>query len=305
MKKLKLNKKLKIAGASALLALSTLLGTVGCSSARQVETPQPAYTQQNSANESVETLERLSIQELRQVKLPTYQQYFTENGERRLYDFVEEEDILKYCIQLKYALEDYYKSLGASDWCEPKEGKFWFDDIEYVVTAMAFRESTYRASNPENSKGCSGLTCLNKTDVLNSLQGWLGNPSIWGSNMPDVSFDPNRVDILDASTCLEYSFLYIGYTCRNALQEGRRFTHKGQTYCLSDKISYDDNTLTKLAVATHLFGIGNMAEASSTTLNEYLNSQYVKDVMSKAQELKLKYDNKYVIAQNTDLQFSK
>lgn len=298
MKKLKSNKKLALATASALLTISTLLGTVGCVNSQQTDETRLAYSQQQT---STQTLKRLSIQELRQTQLPTYQQYFTENGERKMYDCVEEADVLKYCIQLKYALEDYYKSLGASDWCEPNRDKFWFDDIEYIVTAIAFKESTYRANLPVNSKGCSGLTCLNKHDVISSLHGWLGNSAIWGNDMPDVCLNENQIDILNPATCLEYTFLNIGYTCRNALQEDRKFTVQGSTYCLSDKISYDGDTITKLAVASHLFGIGNIAKATygvhenGDTIGEYLNSQYVKDVMSKAQQLKLTYGDKYEI----------
>lgn len=320
-KKLKTDKELQelkrlviIGSVSALLSLATVFGTLGASCSRELPQiegdAQPAYTQgeaqsinnqQGNVVEDKQILERLSIQELREVELPTYQQYFTENGKRDLYDCVEEEEVLKYCIQLKYALEDYYKSLGASDWCEPNKDKFWFDDIEYIITAVAYKESTYRANLPPNSKDCSGITCLKKDDCLKSLRGWLGNTSIWGSNMPDLSFDENKVDVLDAKTCLEYTFLMFGFNCRNMLQEGRHFTIDGKTYCLSDKLEYADDTVTKLAIASHLFGPGNVAKATygiqenGDTINEYLNSAYVKGVLAKAQELKLLYGGKYEI----------
>lgn len=300
MKKLiksKTNKNLKLALVTSVLALSMVFGT-GCGTNK----PQEEYIQQQSAKEDKQVLERLSIQELRQVKLPTYSQYFTEKGERKLYDFVQEEDVLKYCIQLRYALEDYYKSLGASDWCEPQKGKFWLDGIEYIITAVAYKESTYRANLPPNSKDCSGITCLKKDDCLKSLQGWLGNASIWGSdNMPDLSFDENEVDVLDAETCLEYTFLMFGFNCRNMLQEGRHFTIEGKTYCLSDRLKYDDDTVTKLAIASHLFGPGNIAKATygiqedGDTIDDYLNSAYVKGVLEKARELRLRYGEKYEI----------
>ena len=268
-----------------ILLTSTLLTNTACRDNIKPEVTQKVY---------VEIPQYRDLSVLRNVNLPTYKDKF--KGET--YTFVKEKDVFAYCVELKYAIKDYFKKYGASDWYSPEEQKFWMDNVEYVVTAIAYAESTYR-TDCFNERGCGGITGLNKQQVLETLDNWLHETAVWGKNFPDISTEDENVDVFNPATSLEYTYYNIGYVSRVIFQKDKKFEYNGEMYCIWDNIAFSRENQNKLIIASHLFGIGNIVDASKGVqkdghnIDYYLNSKYVQKVLDKTEELKSKYISEF------------
>ena len=230
------------------------------------------------------------LQKLRKSKLPTYvDTYMEEDGTKLKYVYAREQDVLKLSINMADALEDYFESLGAIHWTSDDKKQFWPDDIGYTVTAIAYRESSYRI-NIVNDKGCQGITCINEEAVMDSLDDWLTTER-WGKGINYISFDEDKVDMLNPTTCIEYTYYSIGYHLAHWYKSFNKDRGKSSVW---DTIEYSEDLQERLIIATHLFGIGNMEDSiykrpnqkgNIVPLKDYIYSDYVEDVLAKKQEL--------------------
>jgi len=238
-----------------------------------------------------------SLEELRQAELPTY----VDRYEGQEYCFVREEDVLEISREFKYAIEDYFKEHGAGNFTNLSE--FWPEDIEYIVTAIAFTESTYR-TNCMNEVGCGGLAGIKKEDLLKSLNGWANNTSIWGKNIPYINCNPDEVDIFNAVISIEYTYYNIAYNLVNRFRKDKTFTDQdGKKQNIWKNIEYSEDTQTELVIASHFWGMTNVVNGALNNTGKgrdaefYQNSDYVNKVLKKKAELINTYEN--------DLEFSK
>lgn len=287
------------------LILLTSLGIEKVNSKNIDLTDTDAETTQEEVveNDITEAKEQVrSLQQLRQVKMHTYTNTFKdEDGVRREYICVNEEEVVDLSREFSVAIEDYFKSCGASNWTNDDLKQFWPEDIEYMVTAIAYRESTYR-TNISNDLGCSGLTCLNKVSTLNSLgQQWLV-PRIWGDKVPQINCNPEEVDVLNPTTSIEYTYYNIGYNLANRLKKDKYFIDTdGTRRSIWQVLDYSEETQNRLLIAMHLFGINNVTDAvfgnkidsetgKKVSVEQYIYSDYVEDVLNKMYELKNTYE---------------
>lgn len=237
-----------------------------------------------------------ALQHVRNIKMPTYVATFpNEYGVRQEYNFAQEEDVLNVSRELSYVIEDYFKSCGASNWANEDKDQFWPEDIEYVVTAIAFRESTYR-TNVINNIGCAGLTCIKEDELLKTLGNeWLVS-RIWGKNVPQVNCNSETVDMFNGTTGLEYTYYNIGYNLANRFKKDKYFTDvDGVRKSVWQVLDYSDEMQKRLIIASHLFGVNNVVDAvfgraydnngNKVSLEDYINCGYVEDVMDKTYEL--------------------
>ena len=283
--KLKTDKRAWIArGAATVLVGGMLLGAGAV---------VPKIVDMVSMSENDENFEYRSLEELREIKLPTQ----TKRFKGKQYACVDEEELLQISREYKYAIRDFYKAHGASDLANPDTGEFWPEDIEYIVVAVAFVESSYR-TNYINEQNCGGLTGINKEALLKTLDGWANNKSIWGSNIPYINCNPQEVDMTDASTCIEYTYHHFAYMLANRLKKDKTFVIDGKEENIWKHVKYSDKTQEKLLIASNLWGIGNITSAGigkhpdGNTLKDYVNSAYVAKVQDKKEELIDKYENK-------------
>lgn len=295
---LKSNKRVKITKAIAsILLVANFVMPISCAKNSQNQA-------ESKESVKIEIPQYRNLYELRKVELPTYQNRF----DGKTYTFVDEKDVFEYCVELKYAIKEYFKNYGASDWFSPQEQKFWMDDIEYIVTAIAYRESSYR-TNCINELGCGGIAGINKEQVLETLDNWLHNPSTWGSNLPDVKTSVEEVDVFNPATSLEYTYYNIGYVSRVIFQKNKKFEYYGEMYCIWDNVPFTKSNQIKLIIASHLYGIGNIVDASKGVqkdghdINYYINSNYVQDILEKTEELKSKYKSE--LGWQNDFDFSR
>ena len=236
---------------------------------------------------------------LRQTKLPTT----TKNYNGAEYKFVNEEDIIKLSKEFSIAIERYFKSCDASYWTNESVEQFWPEDIEYIITAISYKESSYRA-DVMNEIGCGGLTGLNKETMLDTFANQWLTPKVWGDKVPQVNCNPNEVDILNPTTCIEYTYYNIGYNLANRFKKDKYFIDiDGTKRSVWDEISYTEDMQNRLIIASHLFGVNNVVDSvfernydkdgNLIPINKYIYSKYVEDVLDKAITLSSKYNYNY------------
>jgi len=240
-----------------------------------------------STNTQEQTKQYRSLDELRQVKLPTQTKTF--KGVE--YEVVAEEDLLNIAREFKYAIKDYFKAHGAGDWTNAELEQFWPEDIEYMVTAIAFVESSYR-TNVINNLGCGGLTGIQKEDMLKTLDGWANNTNIWGADVPYINCNPDEVDIFNPVTCIEYTYYNIGFNLANRLKKDKAFVDgNGQKQSVWKNIDYSAETQNDMIIASHFWGVNNVVDGALNTsgvgrdLAFYQNSDYVNDVNNKFEQI--------------------
>ncbi len=237
------------------------------------------------------------LQDLRKTKLPTYVDTFKdEDGTKRKYTFAYEEDVVGLSVDMADAIEDYFKSIGAKHWTSDDKKQFWPNDIGYTVAAIAYRESSYR-TNISNSKGCQGITCIKEKALLNSLEQWFTH-DIWGDGVDYVSLDADKVDMLNPTTNIEYTYYEIGYYLAHWYKSFDESRGKESVW---DKLEYSEDLQERLIISTHLFGIGNIEasidkrannKGNIVPLKDYVYSDYVEDVLAKKHELINTYRHK-------------
>ncbi|MBQ3502147.1 MAG: hypothetical protein IJA72_00580, partial [Clostridia bacterium] len=238
----------------------------------------------------------------REIEIPTEQITWTEkDGSKSKYQQAKEEDVVYVSRQLSNAIEDYFKACGATDWVSDKNNQFWPKNIEYIVTAIAFNESSYR-TNCMNAGGKGGITGVYKSALLKTFsEQWLVS-RIWEDTIPQVNCNPDEVDIFNPTTCLELTLENIGYNLANRFKQDKYFTDiDGQKKCVWDTLEYSEELQIRLVVASHRFGVGNVInsiygrnyseeEKRYIPLEEYIYGGYVNSVMEKALELEQTYE---------------
>ena len=243
-----------------------------------------------------------SLEELRKVKLSTYIDTFKEeDGSKKKYHVVEEQDVLELSREFRYATKDYFKSYGASNWTNEDTKQFWPKDIEYMVTAIAYRESTYRTDSTNKERDCVGMMGINKNKMVPTLEQWLTSYH-WAPNYPQVEYDVTKVDMFNPTTSMEYTYYNIGYNLINFFKKDKYFTDKDGKYkTIWTTLKYSEDMQNRLIIASHLFGIDNVVDSiydrnydeeqkRYISLDEYIYSDYVEDVLDKMYELKNTYE---------------
>lgn len=252
----------------------------------------------DDTDEEVVTYEEDTLQQIRQISMRLEELKYGNDG--KYYNTADEQEVLEVCTLLKDAIKEYFKGYGASDWTNPDEKQFWPEDFEYIITAIAFRESSYR-TNCINEKGCGGITGLNKQDTLSTIESWL-TPYIWGENGPiqDINCNYDEVDVFNPVTCLEYTYYNMGYLLSNRFKKDKKFIDiDGQYRSVWDVLPYSEDTQVRLLVACHLYGMGNVVDAvfgrqaEGHPIDYYIHSNYVEDVLDKAYELQQTYNQGY------------
>ena len=303
--KLKSLKKVVVRAMSMLTAATiSLLATVGCAinDEEKVQDTHP-IREKVTTQETVPTEKEIcykKLEYLRQQKLPTTTQTF--NGKQ--YQVAEEKHIVELSHRFAKAIEDYFKECGASDWTNPYSGEFWPEDIEFIVTAIAFRESTYR-TDVMNDIGCGGLTGINKEQLLDTLGNQWLTSRVWGENVPQVNCNPSEVDILNGTTSIEYTYYNIGYNLANRFKKDKYFIDTdGTKRSVWEKIEFTEEKQIRLIIASHLFGVNNVVDSvfgrnydkdgKLIPIRDYMYSDYVEDVMDKMVELEILYGEAYI-----------
>jgi len=301
-----LKKAIVVNIASLSLVGAILLGSLGYERINQ-NTNQNSNMVENvqvqvNAGEDTQlpTRKYKTIHQLRSVELPTYSNTFKDDdGIRRMYDFVHEEDVLNLSTELKYATEEYLRSYGASYWTNPDEKQFWPEDMEYIVAAIAHTESSYRI-NSKNKKGYGGITGFDDVDSLKTLREQWFVSHIWGSNIPDVDCSSENFDMFNPNQCMELTYHYLGYTMANRFKKDKHFIddYDGARRCIWDKLEFSEETQTRLMIASYFWGIGNVTNSvfghpndkgEIVSIDDYLYSSYVEKVLAKTYELKNTY----------------
>lgn len=316
--KIKKDKKVMLASVATIaLSMAITLTTIGCevnSKKYDLEPSKPEVSQAEVITQEVTTPKpkfvpkqtdliatwprQRSLEQLQYAKVPTYTTTFKDDdGVKREYEFVEEEDLLQISRELSVAIKDYFKAHGASDWSNPDEERFWPENIEYIVVAIAFAESSYR-TNYINDIQCGGLTGLHKESLLKSLNGWANNTEVWGEDIPYINCNPDEVDIFNPITCMEYTYYNIGYVLANRLKKNKSFVDdNGCKQSIWKHTPYSDEVQTDLVIANNLWGIDNIETAGlginkdGYTVEYFRNSEYVNKVLNKTNELINTYEN--------------
>lgn len=244
-------------------------------------------------------------------KLETYEGNYKDNdGVTRKYLFVKnEEDLIQLSKELSVAVKNYFKAYGASDWANPDEEMFWPENIEYLVVAIAWRETEYRTNTWNEESGCGGITALNKEMLLKTFThgNWL-TEDVWGKHIPYINCNPNEVDVFNLGQNMLYQYLNIGYNLANRLKNEKTFYDEESNTRIGvwQKLNYTDEMQDRLIIASQLFGINNVVnsvfdrnynekEKRYIPLKEYVDSSYTNDVMNKFNELVDKYENQIAI----------
>ena len=300
-------KKLACASGAGLSALALSLGVITLANNAQV-TDNKNDTLVNEIvsiqNETL-TLEDAynNLQVARQIKIPTKSIIWTEtDGAKNTYQQADEKDIIYASKQLSDAIQDYFKACGASDWVSDKSEKFWPDNIEYIITAIAFNESTYR-TNCLNDGGKGGLVGLSKNMLLETLGSQWFKPHIWGSTVPQVSCNLEDVKVFNPTTSIEYGLYNIGYMLSNRFKQDKFFNDKdGERKTIWTTLEYSEELQIRLIIAGHRFGIDNVIDSIYNrnydkeenryiSLEEYIYGSYVESVLAKTNELIDVYEN--------------
>ncbi len=291
-------KRVRIATITGVMAVSVVMGAVACNTLSDITGSKTS--QSHTKNISTEEA-YANLQEVRKTQLETHVVTWTEeDGSKAKYLQANEEDVLELSKDMSVAIEDYFKACGATDWVSDKEEQFWPEDIEYIVTAIAFNESSYR-TNCMNDGGKAGITGIYKSSLLKTLDTQWLIPRIWGNTIPQVNCNPKEVDIFNPTTCLELTYENIGYNLANRFKEDKDFIDiDGQKKCVWDMLEYSEELQIRLVVAAHRFGLGNVInsiygrnyneeEKRYVPIEEYIYGGYVNSVMEKALELEQTY----------------
>lgn len=279
----------------AILGVAGLVTVTSSACSMDIETDRNqeiAIVQKTTEQSAYERL-----QNLRKTKLTTYvDTYLEEDGTKPYYKYAHEKDVLKLSIKMADAIQDHFESIGAIHWTSDDKKQFWPEDIGYTVTAIAYRESSYR-TNIVNDKGCQGITCIKEVDLMDSLDDWLTTER-WGDGVKYISFNVDEVDMLNPTTNIEYMYYEIGYYLAHWYKDFNKNRGKSSVW---DKLEYSEDLQERLIIATHLFGIGNMEASIKNLPNEdgkivppkdYVYSDYVEDVLAKKHELINTYRHK-------------
>lgn len=245
------------------------------------------------------------LEQLRKIQLPTYNGTYPDaEGIRREYKFVYEEDVLNLSKEFSLAIEDYFKAHGSSNWTNDDYKEFWPEDIEYMVAAIAFRESEYRTNSTNEERNCVGLMGINKGEMLPTLEQWLTLP-IWAPNYPQIEFDIEKVDMFNPTSSIEYTYYNIGYGLANRFKKDKKFTDiDGKRKTIWTTLEYSEDMQNRLIIASHLYGMTNVVDSiydrnyyeddngqkHKIPLSKYIYSDYVEDVLDKMYELKNTYE---------------
>ena len=295
--KIKNLKKISIVKLSALSLVGVMILTSLASCATQHNSQDTIL---DTPRVEDEAYEYRSLEELRRVELPTYTDTFKEpDGSRKEYHVVEEQDVLDLSREFRYAIEDYFKSYDASDWTNEDTKQFWPEDIECMVTAIAFMESSYRTDCTNEERDCEGMMGINKVTMLPTLQQWLTSDH-WEPNYPQVEYDTTKVDMFNPTTSIEYTYYNIGYVLINRFKKDKRFVDTdGQTKTIWTTLEYSKEMQNRLVIASHLFGMTNVVNAVYgrpsekgvlVPIEKYIYSDYVEGVLDKMYELKNTYE---------------
>lgn len=307
--KIKNMKKVIIATLSTLTATTiALLGGIGYEIQQNnttINKPDSKLVANNNdinANKEIAVKENMEYQrlcKLRKSKLNTTVKSFKGVN----YNVANKEDVLYLSKEFAIATEQYFKSCGASDWADPYSQRFWPIDIEYMVTAIAFMESSYR-TDVINDQGCGGLTGINKEQILHTLDNQWLTERVWGDSVPEINCKPNEVDIFNGATAIEYTYYNIGYNLANRFKKNKKFVDvDGTKRSIWDKISYTDDMQLRLLIASHRFGLNNVVDSvfernfdsngKAIPLARYTHGPYVEGVLDQMVQLQLEYDENF------------
>ena len=295
-------KKVTLASMGAVMATIITLGSVfvclpnekiDIDETTSIQQPETSLDKKDVTSSTAHSpYERLL--NVRNIKLPTYTQtYKDEDGIKRQYEFASEEDVLNLSREFSVAIEDYLRSCGAGYWTNADTEQFWLNDMEYIVAAMAFRESTYR-TNYVNEQGYGGITGFDDVDSLKTLREQWFVEHVWGNNVPDVDCSSEGFDISNPNQCMELTYHYLGYTLATRFKKDKHFNFKGERRCIWDEIDFSEELQTRMVIASYFWGVGNVTNAvfgypnekgEVVSLDDYLYSFYVEDVLDKAYEL--------------------
>ena len=309
--KLKRAKRAIIATSATIIVLAMLLisilGSKGWSKQTQVDDDNtPVITEKinikvPATNAPVSKQQAYqNLQKVLNTKLETYNDYYTENGIRTKYKFAREEDVLDLSLDMAIAMEAYFESCGAKHWTSNKSEQFWPKDIEYIMTAIASRESDYRTNITHQTSGAAGITQVKDYEIFPTVGNWL-NLDVWEGCHSHINFEVGEVDLYDPATCIAYSYYNVGYLLANRLKQEKTFTDiDGQKKCIWDTLNYSEELQNRLIIAMYKYGIGDVTAAiynrpnskgKLIPLDTYIYGGYVEDIMDKTQDLMSVYEN--------------
>lgn len=305
-KKLKSKKYVKIV--SGVMALSIVAGAfAGCgtnkygddtaSHTTSINTTHVAVTQAEDYVSKIDTdysslSPKQALKKAQNTKMYTYLDNYGTEG-NFLYTNEDECHIMSEIF--RDVIMDYFKYYEASDWVSDDLGKFWPDNMAELMTAIAYKESSFR-TNLTNDEGFTGMMQLDEASVLKSLENWMNAPA-WGDNGPYINCNPDQIDMHNPTKCLEYSYYYMGYILCNFLKENKRFKREadGKYYCVWDYVKFSEETQLRALIASYRFGPTKVTDAmmgmskDNETANTYLNSEYVNTALEHMQ----RYINQY------------
>ena len=309
--KLKRTKVALIVTSGALLvSIGLFFGALGLQNSKGESTSNDGFNTEISTSQSTESVSPKTkqqafndMQKVLNTQLKTYEDYFKDDdGVRRKYKFVKEQDLLELSSEMANVLEDYFEVCGAIHWTSNKTEQFWPENIEYLITAIAYRESSYRTNVTHPTSGAEGLTQIKDYEVFPTVGNWLNLP-VWKGQLSHINFEVGEVDLFNPTTSIEYTYYNMGYLLANRLKKEKKFTDiDGKTKCIWDTLEYSEEMQNRLIIAMHKEGIGNVTNAIYGRPNEkgvyvpledYIYSDYVEDVLDKANNLIDTYANQY------------
>ena len=236
--------------------------------------------------------------------------YKDDDGITREYTFVSDEaELVAINRALALAIKDYFKTYDASDWTNPDNEQFWPEDVDLLMTAIAWRETEYRADAKSSTNNCAGIAGLDKDKLLKTLtdSGWLQLDE-WGASKPYINCNPAEIDVFNPVVCLEYSYYNMGYNLANRLKKDKYFNDEvsGDRISIWQKLDYSEEMQLRLIISSHLFGVNNVVDSvfdrnydkekqRYIKLSEYIYSDYTNDVLDKYYELCKTYSNDNVL----------
>ena len=293
--KIKKLKRFAIATLAGLTASTIALISSICYDASQDKTYYPDNDIVTTTQKVEEKTPYERLQALRKVKFQTEQKYHS--GEGKYWDYVSEQDVLEYSAEMAKVLEGYYKDCGAGNWTT--NDQFWPEDIKYIVTAMAFKESSYRPK-AINNLGYAGLTAIGKSGVFDTLDKQWFAPHIWNDSIPDVNCNQADVDVFNPATSIEYTYHYLGYIMANRFKKDKYFKDGDGKSCVWTELDYSEEMQNRLLIASYFWGMGNVTNAVFGRPNEdgvivplekYIYSEHVEKILDKTYELIDTYEN--------------
>lgn len=317
---LKSGKKVVIA---SILGASILLGACASDLSNQItEVPAvvvkdfdesevhiPAQYSQHMT--STQKSKYIHLKKISNAKLTTHKGTYGSKDAKE-YTFISNEDeLIAINKVLAESIKGYFKAYGASDWTNPDDEQFWPNEVELLMTAIAWRETEYRTDAINTETNCAGITGLNKDKLLETLEdsGWL-NLTEWGESKPYINCNSNEIDVFNPVVCLEYSYYNMGYNLANRLKKDKYFNDdiSGKRISVWQRVEYSEEMQLRLIIASHLYGINNVVdsvfernydseEGRYIGINEYIYGDYTNDVLDKYYELCDKYEVENVVIQ--------